>query len=100
MLLQRRFSVCRCFDATPRGSRRVGHVINGMTPRLAGSVPVTVDAFIKSQHAWPTMEEMLCGPDSGKAMNAFCSRENEQSPEFLAGRPVKKSSLTQPFYRP
>jgi hypothetical protein len=98
MLLQRRFSVCRCFDATPRESPRFGHVIDGMPPGLDGSVLVTVDAFLH-QHTWPTTEEMSrAGLRESHERVLFTG--NEQSPEFLAGRPVKKSSLTQPFYRP
>ena len=79
------------------------HVIDGMAPGLDGSVLVTVDAFLDQgilANIPGQLRKKCRGPDSGKAMNAFCSRGNEQSPEFLAGRPVKKSSLTQPFYRP
>jgi hypothetical protein len=143
----------RCFDATPRDSRRVGQVAQPLRLHLRhlddfslasqmvhpptclpfskypdrilvpsllnhsqnpvsasstvrpldGSVLVTVDAFLHQGLVAniPSQPWKKCrSPDSGKAMSAFCSRGNEQSPEFLAGRPVKKSSLTQPFYRP
>jgi hypothetical protein len=79
------------------------HVIDGKAPGLDGSVLVTVDAFLDRGILAniPGQPWKKCrSPDSGKAMSAFCSRGNEQSPEFLVGRPVKKSSLTEPFYRP
>jgi hypothetical protein len=74
---------------------------------LMAPILVTVDAFLHrvllANNIWPTIEtieEKCLSARTRESQERVLFTGNEQSPEFLAGRPVKKTSLTQPFYRP